>query len=661
MADKSSSGAVIGRMIGGKYRIAELLGAGGFGGVYKATHAQTGGAVAVKLLWPQQAQAPDVIERFEAEARNTSRLHHPNTVRIVDYGLETGDGTLFLVMEYVAGRPLSKLIAAESPLSTERALRVVRQVLKSLGEAHGHQIIHRDIKPDNIMLVDQFGEPDFVKVVDFGISKVTGAAGPTRANTVVGSMHYMAPERWLGTDADARSDLYAVGCVLFELLTGESPWRFEGGADADQGAWIGAHLHRSPRRLGEVAGRKFPEPLEALVRDLIAKLPEERPSSAQEVLDRIDGWPRAHRWGGEIAREAASHGATDTASEDDRTRPLEAPKGMLARAAVRRPPALTTNVVPGAAATGMSSIAGRRTGHGTVLLAGAVALVLASVGVFVAWAFEPRASQGPGVEEALPPEYEASLSASNASSPDPVLPVLAEAAVSAPNVLGDGSAVPPPHTDAIAPSAAVPEEREAGPPTNDATGEYASAIVEDPPASARRLRIATSTPGAVLLDRTGGPIGPLPLEDDLENLRSRSPLRVRAPDHRSTEVPLPDAGAPDDTNLELKLVALPQLKLDGPRAARFAYQIGDGPEADISTEGRTPWLVDERVLEALESGTPVTLRAYWKGGSKSRALTPEQLRQGKIHLGPGPPTPPVVRFPAPPLPIRLRGVREIER
>ena len=168
MAKGSMAGSLIGRRIAGKYEVTEELGSGGFGAVYKAQHVQTGGYFAVKILWPHLAQEEHVVERFELEARNTSRLHHSNTVRVVDYGWED-DGTLFLVMEFIAGRPLTRLIREQAPLPLSRALRIVRQVLRSLGEAHAHDIVHRDIKPDNIMLIDKFGECDFVKVVDFGI------------------------------------------------------------------------------------------------------------------------------------------------------------------------------------------------------------------------------------------------------------------------------------------------------------------------------------------------------------------------------------------------------------------------------------------------------------------------------------------------------------
>ena len=173
-----SKDPLIGYVLLGKYEVESRLGAGGFGSVYKARLLTTDGHVAIKLLRGEVAENPEVIKRFYVEAQNTHQLHHPNTVRVSDFG-KTADGTLYLIMEFVPGTPLSKVMRAEGRLPPARVVRISEQVLKSLAEAHGatNPVVHRDIKPDNIMLLDQIGEPDFVKVLDFGISRATQGPG----------------------------------------------------------------------------------------------------------------------------------------------------------------------------------------------------------------------------------------------------------------------------------------------------------------------------------------------------------------------------------------------------------------------------------------------------------------------------------------------------
>jgi serine/threonine protein kinase len=217
---------MLGLRIADKYVVEERLGRGGMGSVYRARHTVTGGNVAIKLMNPAVAEDEEAIKRFYIEAQNTHKLHHSNTVTVSDFG-QTKGGILYLVMEHVTGRPLSKAITSEGRLSPARAVRIVTQMLKSLGEAHHHGIVHRDMKPDNVMLIDEYGEKDVVKVLDFGISRALDSTG---ANTqgAIGTPRYMAPEQWRAKSVDGRTDLYAVGGILYRMLAGRYAFDIKG-------------------------------------------------------------------------------------------------------------------------------------------------------------------------------------------------------------------------------------------------------------------------------------------------------------------------------------------------------------------------------------------------------------------------------------------------
>lgn len=275
----------IGKLIEGKYLIEECLGKGGMAGVYKAKHTGTSGYVAIKLLRSDQMADESAIKRFYVEAQNTHRLHHPNTVRVSDFG-QTEDGILYLVMEYLPGKPLAKVIEEQGPLAPARAVRIIVQVLKSLGEAHAMGMIHRDVKPENIMLLDQFGEPDFVKVLDFGISRSLHAGGlGTRG--AIGTPEFMAPEQWSGRIVDHRADLYSVGCMFYEMLAGRLPFERQSADTQEVVRCMTAHLNETPPDLAEIAPW-VPKPLSEIVMSLLEKDPEDRPKDAQEVLRRLE-------------------------------------------------------------------------------------------------------------------------------------------------------------------------------------------------------------------------------------------------------------------------------------------------------------------------------------------------------------------------------------
>ena len=231
-----------GAIIAERYRINRLLGEGGMGKVYAAEHVHMRKQVAVKVLHPEMSTTPEIVARFEREAVAAGKIAHPNVAAATDFG-RLPNGSFFLVLEHVAGTDLRAVIR-KGAVSQERALRIIRQIVAAVAAAHAAGIIHRDLKPENIMLVEREDDPDFVKVLDFGIAKIdvigivdpgsdtieplSGSQPLTKMGTVFGTPDYMSPEQALGQTIDARSDLYSIGVMLYELLTGERP--FKGGA-----------------------------------------------------------------------------------------------------------------------------------------------------------------------------------------------------------------------------------------------------------------------------------------------------------------------------------------------------------------------------------------------------------------------------------------------
>src|SRR5688572_12712593 len=213
-----------GHVVAGRYRIQELLGQGGMGSVYRALQLSVGRPVALKLLSDEHVGSADLLERFQREAVALARLAHPNTVRLFDFGTSEG-GCPFLVMEFLRGTDLAWDLERQGPLRYDHALRIARQVLCSLSEAHDAGIVHRDVKPANVFLCASSSWP-LVKVLDFGIvGDILAdpvASRLTRTGTVIGSVAYMSPEQAQGLAVGPAADLYAVGVVLFEMLTGRT-------------------------------------------------------------------------------------------------------------------------------------------------------------------------------------------------------------------------------------------------------------------------------------------------------------------------------------------------------------------------------------------------------------------------------------------------------
>jgi eukaryotic-like serine/threonine-protein kinase len=272
-----------GTVVAERYRVESVIGHGGMGVVYLAQHVHMRKAFALKVLHADVG--PEVVSRFEREAVAAGVIDHPNVARATDFG-RLPDGSFFLVLEYVAGRSLRKELEG-GPLEPRRAIRIVRGIAAAVGAAHEKGVSHRDLKPENILLVDKDGDPDFVKVLDFGIAKVTTLAPEggqilTRVGAVFGTPDYMSPEQALGLPVDERTDLYSLGVILFELLTGERPFR--GGTVTVLRQHV---IEEAPPLPGAVASRLDPRVGEIL-RRLLAKGPENRYGGVSELSNALD-------------------------------------------------------------------------------------------------------------------------------------------------------------------------------------------------------------------------------------------------------------------------------------------------------------------------------------------------------------------------------------
>lgn len=275
--------ALIGAIVGERYRLIELVGRGGMGTVYRAEHIHIRKAFALKVLHRELTHHAEAVKRFEREAIAAGRIEHPNVATAIDFG-RLPNGAFYLVLDYVQGGTLRQLLATEKSLSMARAVHIARQIASALAAAHGAGVVHRDLKPDNVMLVESSVEADWIKVLDFGVAKlrteeVAEEAAITRFGTVFGTPDYMSPEQALGQSVDDRSDLYALGIILYEMLAGKTPF-----ADQQLVNVLTRQITEQPPPLPD---KVFPA-LRQLVMELLAKQPSERPANAELVVQRLD-------------------------------------------------------------------------------------------------------------------------------------------------------------------------------------------------------------------------------------------------------------------------------------------------------------------------------------------------------------------------------------
>ena len=506
--------ALIGRELDRRYRIEALIGMGGFGAVFRGRATRLPKPVAIKILSVSGAigafDATTQAKRFEQEAKATSLLSHPNTIQVFDFGT-TDDGVLYLVMELLEGRTLTAARKACGTFTMQRTCSVGAQICHSLSEAHGHGIIHRDMKPDNVFLVDAHGRTDFVKVLDFGIAKLLDpppdadiSTPDTRTGLISGTPRYMAPEQALCEPPDARTDLYCLGVILYELLSGRPP--FESKTPL---LLLRQHTDSPAPPLGE----HIPVPMRELVHAMLEKKRDDRPGSAAEVAARL-------QWIGSYVDGASPIAPTGAPSPPPPPQSSPAPGG---------PPALPTIadaslVIEPGRAEGTGWPARRTWALGGVA---AVALLVAglSLGTFSPGQREHASSGTPAraepVQAATPDDSPPTVEGSEASA-EPPPPTLA----------------PPSPTDQPAESAVAP----AAPPV---------AETPVPP----RLVALRSEPAKVRVTRDGSEVCTTPCAVTLEAGSKVLSLSFSRAGYRPAEVTLEEAALDQavEQGLDVKL------------------------------------------------------------------------------------------------------------
>lgn len=294
MADRHATAAaraahsddpLVGREIDGRYRIVEPLGAGGMGRVYLAVQLGLEREVALKVLPSGLADPRDLsfLKRFYLEAAVTARLRHPNTVVIFDHGRSSDDGIFYIAMEYLQGRTLAALIEREGALKPQRVIRIVLQIARAIREAHNLGLVHRDLKPSNVMVIEGADEPDFIKVLDFGLAKFFGGPEPDLSQTgsFLGSPHFMAPEQARSEKPTPQSDVYSLGVIAYQLATGRLPWNGQSPIavllEQQSGAPKRPRLHDA----------RIPEALEAVILRAMERDLDQRYRSMDELIDAL--------------------------------------------------------------------------------------------------------------------------------------------------------------------------------------------------------------------------------------------------------------------------------------------------------------------------------------------------------------------------------------
>ncbi|MBI4850919.1 MAG: SUMF1/EgtB/PvdO family nonheme iron enzyme [Acidobacteria bacterium] len=275
----------IGKVLEGKYLIVSRIGAGGMGNVYRGRHTKMETNVAIKILHASMVSDAKAVERFRREARAALAVNHPNAIQVMDFGV-TEDQTVFIVMELLDGTSLQKILETEKIIPVEKTVKIFKQICAAVSAAHLKDVIHRDLKPDNVIVLNYNQPTEQVKVLDFSIAKVSSgdknAQALTEIGLVVGTPQYMSPEQAQGIELDKRADIYSLGVCLYQLLTGALPF-----TAASSMALALKHIHALPRPVREV-NNKIPLEIETVVMKAMAKRPNDRQQTADELSDELE-------------------------------------------------------------------------------------------------------------------------------------------------------------------------------------------------------------------------------------------------------------------------------------------------------------------------------------------------------------------------------------
>ena len=272
----------VGRVLDDKYCVEERLGAGGMGAVYRARHVEMDRPVAIKVLQQRFVEDEAARTRFLIEARAAVMLRHPNAISVTDFG-QTSEGCVYIVMELLEGHTLREILSREGVMETARAISIMLQVSDAVAAAHDAGIIHRDLKPSNILVTQSADQPAIVNVLDFGIAKFTSDEDETlvQANSVIGTPRYMSPEQYNGYELTPATDVYSLGVILYEMLTGMAP--FTGSTPAE----IAEKHATAPPHLPREIVAAIPEDIERVVMHALEKRPEDRPVNAAEFRQEL--------------------------------------------------------------------------------------------------------------------------------------------------------------------------------------------------------------------------------------------------------------------------------------------------------------------------------------------------------------------------------------